>query len=102
MSRVQAYSNASAEDMQRLSAAAKDMGATTSKTAAEAADALGYLALNGYDTEQMLATLKPIVKASEAGGMDLATAANLTANALTAYGKNAEDAEEFLNILQVR
>lgn len=99
MSRVQAYSNASAEDMQRLSAAAKDMGATTSKTAAEAADALGYLALNGYDTEQMLATLKPVVKASEAGGMDLATAANLTANALTAYGKNAEDAEEFLNIL---
>lgn len=99
MSRVKAYSNASAEDMQRLAAAAKDMGATTSKTASEAADALGYLALNGYDTEQMLATLKPIVKASEAGGMDLATAANLTANALTAYGKNAEDAEEFLNIL---
>lgn len=99
MSRVAAYSNASAEDLQRLSDAAKEMGATTSKTASEAADALGYLALNGYDTEQMLATLKPIVKASEAGGMDLATAANLTANALTAYGKNAEDAEEFLNIL---
>lgn len=99
MSRVAAYSNASAEDLQRLSDAAKEMGATTSKTASEVADALGYLALNGYDTEQMLATLKPIVKASEAGGMDLATAANLTANALTAYGKNAEDAEEFLNIL---
>ncbi len=99
MARVKAYSNASAEDLQRLSDAAKEMGATTSKTASEAADALGYLALNGYDTEQMLATLKPIVKASEAGGMDLATAANLTANALTAYGKNAEDAEEFLNIL---
>ena len=99
MARVKAYSNASAEDLQRLSDAAKEMGATTSKTAAEAADALGYLALNGYDTEQMLATLKPIVKASEAGGMDLATAANLTANALTAYGKKAEDAEEFLNIL---
>lgn len=99
MSKVAAYSNASSEDLERLSAAAKEMGATTSKTAAEAADALGYLALNGYDTEQMLATLKPIVKASEAGGMDLATAANLTANALTAYGKGAEDAEEFLNIL---
>ena len=99
MSRVAAYSNASAEDLQRLSDAAQEMGATTSKTASEAADALGYLALNGYNTEQMLATLKPIVKASEAGSMDLATTANLTANALTAYGKNAEDAEEFLNIL---
>lgn len=99
MARVKAYSNASAEDLQRLSDAAKEMGATTSKTAAEAADALGYLALNGYKTEQMLSVLKPIVKASEAGSMDLATTAQLTAVALNVYGKKAEDAEEFLNIL---
>ena len=44
---------------------------TTSKTASEAADALGYLALNGYDTEQMLATLKPIVKAPPQNGSRL-------------------------------
>ena len=99
MSRVAAYSNASAEDLQRLSDAAKKMGATTSKTASEAADALGYLALNGYKTEQMLSVLKPIVKASEAGSMDLAQTAQLTAVALNVYGKKAEDAEEFLNIL---
>ena len=99
MSKVQAYSGATAEDMEKLADAAKEMGATTSKTAAESAAALGYLSLNGYKTEQMLSTLKPIVKASEAGGMDLATAANQTARALTAYSKGAEDAEEFLNIL---
>lgn len=99
MSRVAAYSNASAEDLQRLSDAAKEMGATTSKTASEAADALGYLALNGFKTEEMLASLKPIVKASEAGNMDLAQVANSVSTSLKAYGKGAEDAEEFLNVL---
>ena len=99
MSKVEAYSTASAEELEQLSAAAKEMGATTSKTASEAADALGYLALNGYDTEEMLSSLKPIVKASEAGGMNLATVADAVANSLTSYGKGAEDAEEFLNVL---
>ena len=99
MSKVEAYSKASAEDLEKLSAAAKEMGASTSKTAAEAADALGFLALNGYKTEEMLSSLKPSVKASEAGGMSLATVADSVANSLTSYGKGAEDAEEFLNVL---
>lgn len=99
MSKVAAYSGVSADELERLATKAKQVGATTSKTASEAADALGYLSLNGYKTNEMLATLEPIVKASEAGSMDLATAANLTARSLTAYGKGAEDAEEFLSIL---
>ena len=99
MSKVEAYSKASAEDLEKLAAAAKEMGASTSKTASEAADALGFLALNGYKTEEMLSSLKPIVKASEAGGMSLATVADAVANSLTSYGKGAEDAEEFLNVL---
>ena len=99
LSKVKAYSGASAEDMERLTAAAKEMGATTSKTASEAADALGFLALNGYKTEEMLTTLKPVVKAAEAGSMDLATTANQTARALKAYGKETQDAEEFLNVV---
>ena len=99
MSKVEAYSGVSADEMQRLSDAAKEMGATTSKTAAQSADALAALALNGYKTEEMLNTLKPVVKASEAGTMDLATAANQTARALHAYGKETSDAEEFLNVV---
>lgn len=99
MSKVEAYSGVTKDEMAQLTEAAKEVGATTSKTATEAADALGYLALNGYKTDEMLKTITPIVKASEAGTMDLATTANLTARALTAYGKSAEDAEDFLNIL---
>lgn len=99
MSKVAAYSGVSADELEKLANKAKQVGATTSKTAGEAADALGYLSLNGYKTNEMLSTLEPIVKASEAGSMDLATAANLTARSLTSYGKGAEDAEEFLSIL---
>ena len=99
MSKVKAYSGATEEEMVLLSAAAKEMGATTTKTATDAADALGYLALNGMKTEDMLTVLPSIVKASEAGTMDLATVANLTARSLNAYGKEATDASDFLNIL---
>ena len=99
MSKVRAYSGVSEEEMESLSAEAKRLGATTSKTAAESADALGYLALNGYKTEEILASLEPIVKAAEAGNMSLSSVADMTANSLTAYGKSASDTEEFLNIL---
>ena len=99
MSKVRAYSGVSDEEMTKLAEEAKRLGATTSKTASESADALGYLALNGYKTEEMLSSLEPIVKAAEAGNMALSTAADMTANSLTAYGKGAADAEEFLNVL---
>ena len=103
MSKVQAYANldsvANAAEIKALTEAAKETGATTTKTATEAANALGYLALNGWKTEQMLSALLPVTKASEAGDMDLASVANLTARSLTAYGKSADDAEDFLNIL---
>lgn len=99
MSQVKAYSQASTEDMELLSAAAKDMGATTSKTASEAADALGFLALNGYKTQDMLTSLKPVVKAAEAGHMDLARAADLTSSTIKAYGLSIDQTEEFLNVM---
>lgn len=99
MSKVQAYSQASSEDMEKLAQAAKDAGATTSKTASQAADALGYLALNGYKTDQMLTSLLPVVHASEAGNMDLARTADLTSTSLKAFGRSIDETEEFLNIL---
>lgn len=99
MSQVQAYSQASAEDMEKLAKEAQLMGSTTSKTASEAADALGYLALNGYKTDDMLASLKPVVKAAEAGHMDLARAADLTSSSIKAYGLTAKDTNDFLNVM---
>jgi TP901 family phage tail tape measure protein len=99
MSKVQALSGATGEDFDKLSSAAKEMGATTSKTASQAADALGYMALAGWKTEQMLGGLEPILRASEAGGMDLATCSDLVTDSMSAMGIAVEDLGHYLDVV---
>lgn len=99
MSNVQAVSGASAEDLARLGEAAKLMGSTTSKTASEAADALGYMALAGWKTEDMLTGLEPILRASEAGQMDLASASDLITDSMAAMGVEVEDLGHYLDVV---
>ena len=99
MSKVQALSGATGEDFDKLSAAAKEMGASTSKTASQAADALGYMALAGWKTEQMLGGLEPILRASEAGGMDLARCSDLVTDSMSAMGIAVEDLGHYLDVV---
>lgn len=99
MSKVQALSGATGEDFDKLSAAAKEMGASTSKTASQAADALGYMALAGWKTEQMLGGLEPILRASEAGGMDLARCSDLVTDSMSAMGIAIEDLGHYLDVV---
>ena len=99
MSKVQALSGASEAEFKQLSDAAKEMGATTSKTAAQSADALGYMALAGWKTEQMLGGLEPILRASEAGAMDLATCSDLVTDSMSAMGVQVDDLGHYLDIV---
>ena len=99
MSKVQALSGATGEDFEKLSAAAKEMGASTSKTASQAADALGYMALAGWKTEQMLSGLEPILRASEAGGMDLARCSDLVTDSMSAMGIAVQDLGHYLDVV---
>lgn len=95
MSKVKALSGTVGEDFETLERKAREMGASTSKSATQAADAMGYMALAGWDTQQMLVGIEPILRLSEAGMMDLATCSdlvtdsmgglNLTTNDLTGY-----------------
>ena len=98
MSKVEAYSQASGDDLQKLRDAAKEAGATTSKTATEAADALGYMSLAGWDTEQMLTGLMPILRASEAGGEDLARTSDLITDSMSALGISVSDLTHYLDV----
>lgn len=99
MSKVQALSGATGEDFERLSSAAKEMGTSTSKTASQAADALGYMALAGWKTEQMLSGLEPILRASEAGGMDLARCSDLVTDSMSAMGIAVDDLGHYLDVV---
>lgn len=99
MSKVQALSGATAEEYEALSSAAQHMGATTSKTAAQSADALGYMALAGWDTQQMLSGLEPILRASEAGEMDLARTSDLVTDSMSALGVGVQDLNHYLDVV---
>ena len=98
MSNVAALSGAVGDELDTLREKAKEMGATTSRTAKESADALGYMALAGWDTQQMLEGLEPILRASEAGSMDLATASDLVTDSMSAMGISVNDLTHYLDV----
>lgn len=99
MSKVQSLSGATGSDLQALEDAAREMGATTSKSASEAADALGYMALAGWDNQQMLTGLEPILRASEAGEMDLATCSDLVTDSMSAMGIQTDELAHYLDVV---
>lgn len=89
MSKVQALSGATGEEFNQLRDLAREMGATTKYSAAEAADGLGYMALAGWDTKQMVEGLPGILDLAAASGMELADASDLVTDYLTAFGLEA-------------
>lgn len=99
MSKVQAISGAAGEDLAALEQAAKNMGASTSKTASESADALSYMALAGWKTEEMLVGLEPILRASEAGEMDLARCSDLVTDSMSAMGISVNELSHYLDVV---
>lgn len=98
MSTVKAYSGAAGDDFTVLENAAKEAGATTSKSAKDAADALGYMALAGWDTKEMLEGLMPIVRASEAGTADLKLTSDLVTDSMSAMGVATSDLSHYLDV----
>ena len=89
---------ATAEEYEMMEAAAREMGAKTTKTATEAAEAMGYMALAGWDVEESLAGLEPILRASEATGMDLARCSDLVTDSMSALGLEVADMTDYLDL----
>ena len=83
----------------RLSDAAKQMGETTKYTATEAAQALNYLALAGYEVDESISLLPKILDTASAGGMDLAKASDMVTDAMSALGLSIEEADMFVDSL---
>ena len=82
----------SVNTMDTLSALAKKMGSETAFSASECAEALNYLALAGYDTQQMCDTLPPVLNLAAAGGIDLASASDMVTDAMSALGMGVDEA----------
>lgn len=83
--------------MSTLSELAKKMGAETAFSASECAEALNYLALAGYDTQQMCDTLPTVLNLAAAGGIDLASASDMVTDAMSALGMGVDEAETMVD-----
>lgn len=99
MSQVKAVTGASVSEMEQLEKAARDAGAKTSKSASEAADALGYMGLAGWDVQQSIEGLMPVLRLSEAGQMDLARASDLVTDSMSAMGIEIKDLPHYLDVV---
>ena len=98
MSNTAAIADASETDYKKLEDAAREMGKATTKTAAEAADALGYMALAGWDVDDSIQALEPVLRLSEATSMDLATCSDLVTDSMSALGVTVDDLSDYLDI----
>ena len=98
MANTAAICGATADDYASLQQAALDMGKATTKTATESAEALGYMSLAGWDVNESIAGLEPILRLSEATQMDLATCSDLVTDSLSALGLQVNDLGEYLDV----
>lgn len=99
MSNVQAISGATGEDMNSLKEKAREMGAQTKFSATEAGEAMSYMAMAGWKTEEMMSGISGIMNLAAASGEDLATTSDIVTDALTAFGLTAQDTEKFVDTL---
>ena len=99
MSKVASLSGATGDELKLLSDTAREFGATTQFSASEAADALGYMALAGWDAKDSAAALGGVLDLAAASGMDLAAASDMVTDYLSAFGMTAEQSAEFADLL---
>ncbi len=99
MSKVQAISGATGEELAALADKAKEMGASTKFSASESAEALGFMAMAGWETSQMLDGLEGVMLLAAASGENLASVSDIVTDAMTAFKMEAKEAGNFADLL---
>lgn len=99
MSNVQAISGATGDEIAMLEQKARDLGATTVFSASDVADGFGYMAMAGWDTQQMMDGIAGVLDLAASSGEDLATTSDIVTDALTAFGMGAEDAGRLADVM---
>ena len=92
-------SGATGSNFDSLRDKAREMGAKTKFSATEAADAMNYMAMAGWKTEDMLSGIEGVMYLAAASGEDLATTSDIVTDALTAFGLTAADSGHFADVL---
>lgn len=99
MSKVSAISGATGEDFDALRQKARDLGSSTKFSATEAAEAMEYMAMAGWKTNDVLAGTEGVMNLAAASGEDLATTSDIVTDAMTAFGLSADQSNHFADVL---
>lgn len=99
MSEVGAISGAGSKDMEKLTAKAKEMGATTAFSASESAEAMKYMAMAGWKTKDITEGVAGVMNLAAASGENLGTASDIVTDAMTAFGMKASQSTRFADVL---
>lgn len=99
MSKVKAITNSTDADMARLTATARELGASTQYSASEAAAAMSYLGMAGWKTEEIIAGMPGLLDLAAASGEDLARVADIVSDDLTAFKMPAEQAAHMADVM---
>ena len=99
MSKVKAITNSTDEDTARLTQTARDLGANTQYSATEAAQAMSYLGMAGWKTEQIIAGMPGLLDLAAASGEDLARVSDIVSDDLTAFHMSADQAAHMADVM---
>ncbi|MDK9876076.1 phage tail tape measure protein [Staphylococcus equorum] len=99
MRKVQAVSGATGKDLDALKAKAREMGATTKFSATDSAEAMNYMAMAGWKSQDMMGGLPGIMDLAAASGEELGTVSDIVTDGLTAFGLEAKDSGHFADVL---
>ena len=97
ISKCKSISESFADNIGAIEEKAREMGKTTSFTATDAADAMGYMALAGWDAQKSMASIEPVLRLAEAGAMDLALTSDLVTDSMGGLRLEAEDLSSYLD-----
>ncbi|MFQ3777891.1 phage tail tape measure protein [Staphylococcus equorum] len=99
MRKVQAISGATGKDLDALKAKAREMGATTKFSASDSAEAMNYMAMAGWKSQDMMSGLPGIMDLAAASGEELGSVSDIVTDGLTAFGMEAKDSGHFADVL---
>lgn len=99
MSAVEAIADSNISEMSALTAEAKELGATTKFTAQQSANAMEYMAMAGWDAQEMLGGMSGVINLAAAAGEDLAQVSDIVTDNLSAFGLQASDTAHFADVL---
>lgn len=99
MNKVRAVTGATGDNFKKLNDQAKQLGETTQFSASQAAEAMSFLGMAGFDTREIMQAMPATLDLAAAGALELSSAADIASNVLSGFGADAKELNKFVDVL---